>query len=348
MEGRFHLHAVNVHQGGGAVLLNALLKSVTIPLYLSVDQRMSLSEFVGREIYIDVVKPSLLHRFLFEIFQANKILPGDFILRLGNLPPLFKLKGHVAVFLQNRYLIDPILLQELPLKSRVRIFIERLWLSNRLSNVDEFIVQTPTMKKYLELKTRGRVPVRVLPFIDSADCNSDHRGHHVEGKDCIYDFIYIASGEPHKNHVELLKAWSLLANEGIFPSLCLTIDEVNFRSLSDLIKNLCDVERLMITNVGILDHCEVLTLYKKSKALIYPSKFESFGLPLIEAIQAGLPVLASELDYVRDVLDPDEVFDPGSSVSIARAIKRFIGKDRESLKLLDAEQFLESIYPKGI
>lgn len=348
MEGRFHLHAVNVHQGGGAILLNSLLKSVTVPLYLSVDQRMSLCEYVGRDIHIDVVKPSLLHRFFFEIIQANKILPGDFVLRLGNLPPLFKLKGHVAVFLQNRYLIDLISLQEFPLKSRVRIFIERLWFSNRLSNVDEFIVQTPTMKKYLELKTRGMVPVRVLPFIHSADSNSDHRGDQAEDKDCIYDFIYVASGEPHKNHLELLRAWSLLAKEGIFPSLCLTIDEVNFRSLSDLIKNLRDVKGLMITNVGILDHCEVMALYKKSKALIYPSKFESFGLPLIEAIQAGLPVLASELDYVRDVLDPEEVFDPDSSVSIARAIKRFMGKDRQSLKLLDAVQFLEAIYPKGI
>ncbi len=59
-------------------------------------------------------------------------------------------------------------------------------------------------------------------------------------------------------------------------------------------------------------------------ALIFPSKTESLGLPLIEAASAGLPIIASELDFVRDVCVPNETFDPYSSTSISRAVKRLL------------------------
>jgi hypothetical protein len=68
---------------------------------------------------------------------------------------------------------------------------------------------------------------------------------------------------------------------------------------------------------------------------------------LIEARQANLPVLASELDFVRDVLDPEQTFDPESSISIARAVKRFMGVNEQPLPLLDAARFLASVLAKA-
>ena len=84
-------------------------------------------------------------------------------------------------------------------------------------------------------------------------------------------------------------------------------------------------------------------LYNQAGALIYPSTLESFGLPLIEARQANFPVLASEFDYVRDELDPDQSFDPSSEVSIARAVKRFMGLNESGLPLVDAKAFFSHI-----
>ena len=46
--------------------------------------------------------------------------------------------------------------------------------------------------------------------------------------------------------------------------------------------------------------------------------------PLIEAKYLNLPVLAGELDYIRDLIDPIQTFDPNSSISIYRAVKRFL------------------------
>jgi len=67
---------------------------------------------------------------------------------------------------------------------------------------------------------------------------------------------------------------------------------------------------------------------------------------LIEARQASLPILAAELDYVRDVIVPEQSFDPDSPVSIARAVKRYLGVVDTPLKILGAVDFLDMLINK--
>lgn len=210
-------------------------------------------------------------------------------------------------------------------------------------NADEFVVQTPSMGNLLEARTKQRVPVRVLPYTaNRGGYGRTLRSSEIQ-KDKRFDFLYVASGEPHKNHRQLIEAWCLLAKEGLFPSLRLTLDRERFVGLCSWIEQKTDQYRLHVKSLGTLPHEQVLQLYGQAGALIYPSTFESFGLPLIEARQAGLAVLAPELDYVRDVLDPEQTFDPASAVSIARAVKRFLGAEEPPLPLLDAAQFMASI-----
>ncbi len=346
---RLFIHATNVHQGGGRSLLNALLQvlSEDEKSVLSLDERMAIPEGVAHNVQIKRVKPSLVQRFIAEKWLAQNVAPEDIVLCFGNLPPLFKLRGRTVVFVQNRYLIDDVQLHGFPFRVRTRLVMERLWLSKSMKNVDEFVVQTPTMKRLLEQKTGGKIPVRILPFMAELRGYSRKMSQPVLLKNSEFDFVYVASGEPHKNHRRLLEAWCLLADEGVFPSLCLTLDEVRFATLCREIDVMRHRHGLNVTNAGELPHQNVLALYTKAGAAIYPSTFESFGLPLIEARQAGLPVLASELDYVRDVLDPEQSFDPESSVSIARAVKRFMGKDEQTLPLLNATQFMDCVLGKA-
>ena len=160
-------------------------------------------------------------------------------------------------------------------------------------------------------------------------------------------FLYVASGEPHKNHRKLIDAWCLLADEGLYPSLKLTLDNDNFKDLCDWITKRTRDYQLSIENKGILTPGQLKIIYKKASALIYPSKIESLGLPLIEARQAGLPVLASELDYVRDVIDPEQSFDPESAISIARAVKRFIGEAEAPLPLKNVAGLMRHLLDKS-
>lgn len=348
MERKIYIHATNVHQGGGRALLSAILK-VSVKecdVVALLDRRMPVDESEAQGIKIKRVEPSMLARFQAERWLAGHSSEKDTVLCFGNLPPLFKLRGRAVVFVQNRYLIDDIPLRGFPLLVRLRLAIERMWFARRISNANEFIVQTPTMKALLENKVQGSVPIRILPFV--AEPKGYARGAQPVGmqRGKEYDFVYVASGEPHKNHLRLIEAWRLLAKEGIFPSLCLTLDEPRFAGLCDEIKGMQQQHGLRIDNIGELSHQEALSLYGKAAATINPSLFESFGLPLIEARQARLPVLAAELDYVRDVIDPEQTFDPGSPVSIARAVKRFMAIDEPALHLLTAEEFLAVVGEK--
>jgi glycosyltransferase involved in cell wall biosynthesis len=54
---------------------------------------------------------------------------------------------------------------------------------------------------------------------------------------------------------------------------------------------------------------------------LYPSLTESFGLPLLEAAKAGCKIIASDMPYVYEIVDPIEVFNPKDSISISKAIQ---------------------------
>lgn len=330
-------------------MLKALLQALpdNIKSVLSLDERMAIPEGVAHNVQIKRIRPSVLQRFIAERWLAQSVASEDTVLCFGNLPPLFRLRGRTVVFVQNRYLIDDVQLHGFPLRVRMRLVMERLWLTKSMQNVDEFVVQTPTMKRLLVQKTGGKIPVRILPFMAELRGYSRKMSQPVLLENSEFDFVYVASGEPHKNHRRLLEAWCLLADEGVFPSLCLTLDEARFATLCREIEEMRQQHGLKVKIAGELSHEDVLALYTNAGAAIYPSTFESFGLPLIEARQAGLPVLASELDYVRDVLDPEQTFDPESSVSIARAVKRFMGKDEQTLPLLDATQFMDCVLGKA-
>lgn len=346
---RVFIHATNVHQGGGRSLLDALLKGLhaNAEFVLILDDRMPLPMNMAQNVQIKRVRPSVVQRFLAECWLAQTVAPEDIVFCFGNLPPLFKLHANTVVFVQNRYLIDDVKLNGFPLKVRLRLTMERLWLSIKRANASEFIVQTPTMKRLLEIKMRGRVPVRVRPFVAEPNGYARSVPQPEVPKENNSDFVYVASGEPHKNHRRLIEAWCVLAEEGLFPSLCVTLDESRFAELCREIEVMRKRHGLKVKNVGGLAHQAVLALYKAAGAAIYPSTFESFGLPLIEARQANLPVLASELDYVRDVLDPEQTFDPESANSIAKAVKRFMGFGEQPLPLLDAAQFIASVLEKA-
>lgn len=341
---RFFIHAMNVHNGGGRTLLNSLLNAFEgDEVSLTVDERFPLPANMSNSVRVKKVAPTVFSRFGAERWLAHNVGSEDIVLCFGNLPPLFKLRGKTFVFVQNRYLIDNIPLDNFPLKVRLRLLMERLWLAKRSNNVDSFIVQTLSMKKLLDKEVLGKVPVHVYPFISCPEGYVRCFPHVASVEVGSFDFVYVASGEPHKNHQQLIEAWCLLAQEGLFPSLTLTVDELQFAELySKMVQNIVQCQ-LNVVNIGNVSHNQIAQLYREADALIYPSTFESFGLPLVEARQAGLAVLASELDYVRDVLDPEQGFDPNSATSIARAVKRFMGVEESPLPLQDGAGFIKTI-----
>ena len=317
------LYAPNVHTGGGFVLLQALLGAwpAGSPLRLFLDarvqQRLEIPE--GASVYW--VAPTALARLKGEFAARRAAGPQAMLFCFHGLPPVLPSRARVVVFLQNRNYLRDVQLSQFPLPTRLRLIFERSIGRCFRHRVSEYVVQTPTMRRAV-LDWLGNAthvpPVRVAPFVADITADSPAEAADLPRK---WDFVYVADGVAHKNHRRLIEAWRLLAEEGLHPSLVLTLGPRD----AFLARELLDVAArhgLRVENQGELTREGVAALYAQAGALVFPSFGESFGLPLIEAAKAGLQIVASELDYVRDVCVPAQTFDPGSATSIARAVRR--------------------------
>jgi glycosyltransferase involved in cell wall biosynthesis len=340
------INAANVHTGGGFALLSALMENLAEDFQgrFILDERFHLSAKLPDNVVVYRIRPTVWDRLRNEWFLRRFAGPNDVVLCFGNLPPVFRLRATVLVLLQNRYQIDPRSLRGFPMFPRFRITLERILFKWGKRNVTCFIVQSPSMQR--AVKQVLGVRAAVLPFLKDALQYARRVGIPSDSKktkETKGSFLYVASGEPHKNHRNLIEAWTLLAKEGIRPDLCLTIDKDRFCNLCGWIEDKIGNFGLNVTNVGSISAQDIERLYKNAFALIYPSDLESLGLPLIEARCAGLPILASERDYVRDAVDPEETFDPCSPVSIARAVKRFLGIPETPLPIVSPREYLARI-----
>lgn len=329
---RMIVHATNVHQGGGGTLLKDLLAAPNGPDLAFVDERMRLPAELAPNMQVVRVRPSLRDRWNAEAELARTCGEHDTVLCFGNLPPMKACRGKVFVYLQNRYLVAPRTLTGLPWKAQLRIRLERWWLRSCLRNAT-VVVQTETMAH--EVRQHLVRDCIVLPFMPP------QQGI-VRGAEVRHDYIYVASGEPHKNHRCLIAAWEILAERGLRPSLCLTLNESSDAGLLAWIRQRQALAGLRIHN-QTSGPDGMSALYAQSRALVYPSLFESFGLPLLEARAAGLSILASERDYVRDVVEPEMGFDPESPLSLARAVMRHLDPTPQHRPMPDADGFWQQL-----
>lgn len=331
---RLLLHAPSVHTGGGLVLLKDLLRVPHLPLaWFSVDARAVKQLEIPAATKIRIVQRSVVDRLRVEFDLRSQAREGDVVVCFHGMPPLLRSAARVIVFLQNRNYLGVNALSDFSGWTMVRIAFERLICRTCRGNVDEYLVQTPTMARLVASWRKDSAQIRIAPFLDLAVIAASRNSPR-------FDFLYVADGEAHKNHRVLLDAWILLAREGIRPSLALTLGPRD-RRLVETFELAQKQEGLILENLGEIDRAEILQQYARSRALIYPSTSESFAIPLIEASALGVPILAPELDYVRDVASPVHTFDPTSPVSMARAVKRFLGIAEPPLKISTPGEFAD-------
>lgn len=337
------IHAPNVHRGGGRTLLVDLLQVLqhSDKCLVLADQRMETPRLPDN-VKILRFAPTISGRLCAEFALRTHATPEDVVLCLGNLPPLFRLRARRTVlFLQNRYLLGSLNTAEFPISTRLRIAIERCWLRGSAGNVQQIFVQSPSMADAV----RGALDrdCVVAPFaanemaVETLSCSA------AAADPGAAVFFYVASGEPHKNHRQLVKAWTLLAAGGLRPVLRLTLSQHDNPELLKWIDQQCRQYKLSIENVGQVDATRLEELYREANALIYPSTAESLGLPLLEARTRQLPIIASERDFVRDIVQPQETFDPESALSMARAVRRFLGEDEPVTTIRTPAAFLDLV-----
>jgi len=219
------------------------------------------------------------------------------------------------VFLQNAFFLNKFKYFE---NFSFSIFFKKIIFKALTRNIDKVILQSGLMAEIWK-QSYPNIELIVLPIVPAIDCAK------FQTNEKCYDFIYVATGHGYKNHTLLINAWINLARNGFFPRLCLVLRATSDAQLIKYIKNIAAENSLSIIILADLVHNDVLSVYGKSKCLIYPSLVESFGLPLVEASLLGLDIIASDLDYVFEVCSPTIVFNPDCLGSVVRAVCKYMG-----------------------
>ena len=135
--------------------------------------------------------------------------------------------------------------------------------------------------------------------------------------------LYPAQTWPHKNHERLLEALARIRDESgtVIPLVCPGRKTRDFGRIGDLIQTLGLAETTSFP--GFVSSLELRGLYELGTALVFPSRFEGWGLPICEAFDAGLPVASSTATGLPDVVgDGGLLFDPDDVAEIATQLHR--------------------------
>ena len=335
-----------LHTGGGLILLRALLAASEPNLRQAfVDSRAYdalRAAFPAASLV--PVQPSLLAR-LGTLRSVHRVAQaGDCLLCFNNAPPLARSKAHTIVHVGSHFVWSDEPQLAWSMRDRTRIALERLVFRLGRSNADEFWVQTPGMARGMARVVGGR-PIRVVPMFDlpvEVEIDAGRAGqasaavarHHEPVR-----LFYPAIATPHKNHINLYRAARLLIVGGQPVHLTVTLDDAHHRAFLAA-AGITGAQAKYIHNIGEVSREQILAVLRESDALIFPSLAESFGIPLLESMHAGRPILAPERDYVRDVCVPAQTFDPVSPQSIADAVRRFINVPRTPTAPLSAQAFV--------
>lgn len=138
-------------------------------------------------------------------------------------------------------------------------------------------------------------------------------------------FFYPAVTWPHKNHEVILRALHILKfNHGVVPQVYFTGSSTEHRPVLDkLARDLGVFEQVHF--LGFLSSEELQAVFSSATAMIFASRFEGFGLPILEAFHAGLPVLSSNATTLPEVArDAALYFAPDSPGELATLMKRIL------------------------
>jgi glycosyltransferase involved in cell wall biosynthesis len=131
--------------------------------------------------------------------------------------------------------------------------------------------------------------------------------------------LYPARVWPHKNHARLLAAFALLRRS--HPELTLVFTGAGTEALAG---------QPWVSARGVVSQLELVRLYGRASLVVFPSLYEGFGAPPLEAMACGTPVAAANSGSIPEVCgDAAVLFDPNHAEAIAAGMSEALDRAHE-------------------
>tara|TARA_B100000579_G_scaffold332129_1_gene282422 strand:+ start:1952 stop:5596 length:3645 start_codon:yes stop_codon:yes gene_type:complete len=160
-------------------------------------------------------------------------------------------------------------------------------------------------------------------------------------------FLYSGAGDPRKNIEGLIRAYSNLSIK-IQREYKLILVGKLFESEIDLIKKCITQVQLDKNQVIILGYVQdeyLVELYRNCQLFIFPSMHEGFGLPVLEAMCCGAPVITSNTSSLPEIVDfPEAMFNPSDIHSITTLIDKAVSNKLFYERLLENSKIRSKLF----
>lgn len=319
--------------GGGAILANAILSDLNkskysdLALFIWMSPRVVIPPSLKYVNVHPIGRLRFMPRWIQRAFIVRSITGLDAIFNLTNFPvgklgSIFRSSSfkEFCLFHNAYFFHTPSHINSFSFFFLFReVFMRRLMLRFSMLFMDykstTIIVQSNFMKKLVG-NFFHNLPVHVAQLHKPP---TTHSGNNYSPDQILKRlkvkqyWIYPSSPEPHKEHNSLIDIFLEAKSRGFNPKIFVTI-EPNHRYgrefLSSIkLKNLNE----NIVNLGILDPGAILSLYNECKGIVFLSKFESLGIPMLEARFHNIRLLCSKSNIADEILaDYSHSFDLSS------------------------------------
>lgn len=151
--------------------------------------------------------------------------------------------------------------------------------------------------------------------------------------------LYPAVAYPHKNHEVLLRALARLAADGVDVALVVSGGPGPLDAKLDHLADELGVGRRW-HRLGRIPRAVLDGLYQQAVAMVFPSKYEGYGLPVVEAMARGCPVVAADAGGLPEVVGSGgRVVDPDDEAQWSETIGELVGDAEARREMSEAGAF---------
>lgn len=122
--------------------------------------------------------------------------------------------------------------------------------------------------------------------------------------------LHVGTLEPRKNLTVVLEAWRRLRTTGVEPPPLVLCGRLGWKPESLRPELDAGREEGWLVHFGYVESAQLAALYQGARLVLLPSLYEGFGLPAVEAQQAGAPLVCSDLPVLREVAGDGAVYVP--------------------------------------